>query len=229
MMDGYIYGDFEGTRYFAARLSTIKNYVGPLMMAWAKVLVEDNRRGVLAGVDGNDQPVKPTSYRQSFTQAGIDKPTYVKSVFNVQTNASWRVNVSGTQSGSGYKPGPLANLTTREYKKQSGPPLAPRGMASRIISNYAIEAVQNENILGVEGRWYEVVDKKGRSFLPYHFNGGKHLPMRNMVGLRRWGKQRARRDLREWINDLMTDAQAAYFTLAGHNPEFVATRRGRRV
>lgn len=225
MIDAHVIGSFDGVRQFAARLSTIQNYAGPLISAWANVLVEDNRRGVLAGLDGNDQPVTRTSYRYSFTQAGYDKPTYVKSVFNVQSNATWRVNISGTTQSRGYKPGPAANLSSRDYRRQSGPPLAPRGSASRIISNYLVELVDTGNTLGVEGFWQDVVSRRGVSFLPFHFSGGRRLPRRNMANLRQWGRQRARRDLREWINDLMTDMQTEYFTRAGHTPDFVASRR----
>lgn len=225
MIDAHVIGSFNGTRQFAARLSTLQNYAGPLINAWAKVLIEDNRKGVLAGLDKDDQPVKPTSYRYSFTQAGYDRPTYVKTVFNVQSNAVWRVNISGANVGPGYKPGPRANLSNREYRNQSGPPLAPRGMASRIISNYTIEPIETGNTLGVEGGWDDVVSRRGREFLMYHFSGGSRLPRRDMAGLRRWGRTRARRDLREWINDLMTELQDTYFTRAGHTPDFINLRR----
>lgn len=245
MMNGFFEGSFDGVHAFTAQLSTIENYIGPLMQAWAKVLIEDNRKGVLAGLDKNDQPVRPTSYRTSFTQAGYDQPTYVKAVFNPFGGPDWKVNVSGGHM-PGFKPGPGHDLTTKQYQAQSGPPLAPRGMASRIISNYTVAPIfASGGQYGVEGGWDDVLSDKGVPFLPIHFNGtgkhaggqylnwypmkgvgrGKNLPRRNMNGLRNWGRTRARKDLREWINDLMTQRQSGYFTMAGHNPDFVPQGR----
>ena len=218
MIDGYIVGSFEGTAKFAVALSTVENYVGPLIKSWAKVLIQDNRRGVLAGKDKNDRNVMPTHYRRSFTQAGFDRPTYVKGVQSPDASKSWLVNTSGTESDvGGFKGGVSANLSKKEYQKLAGPPLAPRGMASRIISNYIVRAfIQADGVYGVEGGWNDVVAKNGYPFLYAHFNGtGMHkggnyaswIPSRKFKkindsgqGFGR-GKNLPRRDmngLREW-------------------------------
>ena len=229
MIHGHVTGTFDGTHAFVASLSTVNNYIGSLMQSWAKVLIEDNRKGVLAGLDKDDKPVASTIYRNSFAQAGYDRPTYVKFVPNPFGPVAWKVNVSGTHD-PGYKPGTTANLTTKQYKSLSGPPLAPRGMASRIISNYKIEAVDGTGgEFGVEGGWDDVVSKKGVEFLPFHFSGnvvsstsaplfgvigvgrGKNLARRDMAGLRAWGRSRARTDLKKWIQEVM-DKQYEYFT-----------------
>lgn len=245
MMDATFEGSLDGAQAFTAKLSTIENYIGPLMMAWAKVLIEDNRKGVLAGLDKDDQPVQRTSYRRSFTQASYDRPTYVKTVMNPFGGDDWKVNVSGGHE-PGYKPGPSHNLTTKQYQAQSGPPLAPRGMASRIISNYTIAPIfASGGHYGVEGGWDDVLNKAGKPFLPAHFEGtganrggnsvnwhpmkgvgrGKNLPRRNMSGLRNWGRTRSRKDLRAWIRDIMEQQQSDYFIQAGHNPDFMPSRR----
>jgi len=247
MIEHDFVGSFGGTSLFTARLATIQHYIGDLMNSWGKVLVEDNRRGVLAGLDKNDRSVQRTYYRWGVTQAGVDRPTYVKFVPN-PNGGNWKTNVSGGH-GEGFKPGPSANLTSKEYKRLTGPPLAPRGMASRIISNYTVAPILGDNNeFGVEGGWDDVVSKKGYQFLRAHFNGtgrnaggnylwlpvfggrpGKNLPRRNMNGLRDWGKARARAALNTWMKEVMTE-QMAYWEQAQHVPQFfrIDQRRKKR-
>lgn len=245
MITGHVTGTFEGTHAFVASLVTVENYISSLMQSWANVLVEDNRKGVLAGTDKDDKPVAATIYRNSFAQAGYDRPTYVKFVPNPFGGVNWQTNITGSQ-GPGYKPGSTHNLTTKQYKTLSGPPLAPRGMASRIISNYQTYAVSGEGgDFGVEGKWDDVVSKKNVSFLPFHFSGnvvastsaplfgvigvgrGKNLARRDMAGLRAWGRARARTDLKKWIQEVM-DKQYQYFTEAGHIPDFIGKTSKKR-
>lgn len=241
MINGHV-GPFGVTELFAERLQTVDNYIGPLMMAWKAVLVEDNRRGVLAGLDKDDHEVKPTHYRKSFTQAGIDPPLFVRDVPNPFGGENWKVNVSGQPGEAGFKPGRGHDLTTRQYQQQSGPPLAPRGMASRIISNYTVKPMATEaGHFGVEGGWDDFVSNSGREILPFHFDSsvdaaswipkvgvgrGKNLPRRNMSGLRLWGRERARKELLEWIRMVM-EMQNEYFERAQHLPEYVAWRNRR--
>lgn len=173
MIDGYLVGSFNGVRKFAVALSTIDNYVGPLIKSWGRILFEDNRRGVLMGLDKDDRSVMRTHYRTSYTQAGIDRPTYVKGILAPDAMKSWLVNISGSEMGmGGFKGGTGNNLTKNEYKKLTGPPLAPRGMASRIISNYVVNVFTQQNgVYGVEGGWNDVVSNRGYPFLYAHFNG----------------------------------------------------------
>lgn len=235
------------------RLETIEAYVGPLLEAWSAVLIEDNRRGVMMGIDGDGVPLKPTKYRHSITQTsagGAGDKFFDTSGqafdFNPVTAGSssffgaTRANLSGTADTgpmSGFKPGPSHNLTTKEYKALTGPPLAPRGPASRVISNYVVEVMAGTNMVGVEGGWNDIVSRRGTPFLSFHFNGATfsraffatsiggenhHLPRRNLVGLRQWGKTQARKELNAWVTQLMTVTQVDYFTRsAKHNPKYV--------
>lgn len=254
MIQGRVEGSFNRVFEMANRLETIQAYVGPLLEAWSAVLIEDNRRGVMMGVDGDGVPMKPTKYRHSITQTAAggagDKFFNFSGQafdFNPETASSVsgffgasRANLSGTaQNGplSGFKPGASNNLTTSQYKRLTGPPLAPRGPASRVISNYVVEVMAGSNMVGVEGGWNDVVSAKGVSFLPFHFNGATssraffaasiggdnhHLPRRNLVGLRQWGKTQARKELNAWVTQLMTVTQVEYFTRsAKHNPKYV--------
>lgn len=257
MISGRIEGGFNRVFEMASRLETIELYVGPLLEAWRDVLIEDNRRGVMMGIDGDGIPLKPTKYRTSITQtsAGGSFDKFFDSSgqafnFNPTTASSSTffganfANLSGGSTGplGGYKPGPSNNLTTKEYKRLTGPPLAPRGPGSRVISNYTVEAMpMGLNVVGVEGGWDDVVSKKGVSFLPFHFQGfgsqndlfassisgpNRNLPRRNLVGLRLWGKTQARKELNAWVKQLMTVTQVDYFTRsAKHNPKYVRVKR----
>jgi len=241
MIGGYFSGSFDGVHTFTARLSTLDHYAGDLIGRWAAVLIEDNRRGVLAGLDRHDRQVIPTNYRNSFVQAGRDKPTTVQEV------KGWLVNVSGGP-GPGFKPGAGWDLTKKEYREQSGPPLAPRGMASRIISNYTVAPMHQPGaggMVGVEGGWDDVLNDRGEEFLQYHFDGtgmhrggayaswtkrrgvgrGKNMPRRDMAGLRKWGKDQAKKELREWVRELMEVQQGQYFSQMGHDAFFIPSRR----
>lgn len=232
------------------RLETIKDYSAPLIEAWSKILIEDNRRGVMTGTDGDGNPMKPTKYRKSLTQTAPGRSA--DAFFNASGEAFSNMegerefffaNLSGGP-GVGHKPGTGDNLTTREYQKMTGPPLAPRGAASRVISNYTVEPVTDGNTIGVEGGWDDVVSKKGVEFLPFHFHGATfsramfaasiggenhHLPRRNLIGLRQWGKTQARKELNAWVKWLLTQAQVSYFGRKepGHAPNYVTLSRKR--
>lgn len=218
------------------KLETVASYVGPLLEAWTNVLVEDNRRGVMQGIDGDGKRMKPTKYRTSLRQTSAGEANDM--FFNAQGEAFSNMegaeefhfaNLSGQSGSIGFKPGPSGNMTPKEYRKATGPPLAPRGPASRVISNYTVRALVEDggNTVGVEGGWNDVVSKKGFEFLPAHFNpkDGKR-PRRNLVGLRAWGKKQARLELNAWVKWLLTVAQPEYFRKTGANPKYVTMRRG---
>lgn len=258
MIQGHVEGDFNRVFEMASRLETVEIYAGPLLTAWSTVLVEDNRRGVMMGIDGDGKRIVPTKYRHSITQTSAGSPG--DKFFNARGQAfdfnpttantassffgASYANLSGMSLSSpigGYKPGTGANLKTSEYKRMTGPPLAPRGPASRVISNYVIETVDIPNTIGVEGGWNDVVSKRGVPFLPFHFSGATssraffaasiggdnhHLPRRNLVGLRQWGKTQARKELNAWAEWLLTVAQPGYFKRsAKHNPKYVRVKR----
>jgi hypothetical protein len=249
MIKATIEGGFTRAYQALFRLETMTNYIGPLLEAWTFVLIEDNRRGVMQGLDGDGLPMKPTKYRLSLkqTSAGQANDQFFNSsgqaFSNMESAGGFAfANTSGTLNSVGFKGGASDNLTTRQYKKMTGPPLAPRGPASRVISNYTVEALTGENTVGVEGGWRDVVTKDGRPLLPIHFNGAtssratfansisgdnRHLPRRNLVGLRLWGKTQARKELNAWVKWLLTVSQPEYFgrNRAGHAPKYVRNKR----
>lgn len=238
------------------RLETCQNYVGPLLNAWNEVLLEDNRRGVMQGQQGDGTAMVATKYRTGFTQIGAGSGDDLffdaqgKSFSNFESAGMFHFGSLGG-IGPGFKPSPSDSLTTKQYKQMSGPPLAPRGAASRVISNYRINILTSSNQVGVEGGWDDVFSKKGVPFLPFHFFGATfkrksksgtfmtshasdatafnlhELPIRNLIGLRRWGKTQATKELNAWIKWLLTVAQPEYFgkDKAGHAPKYVRRKR----
>lgn len=252
MITGKVEGGFDRSYRAMFRLETMTNYVGPLINAWTDVLIEDNRRGVMQGLDGDGKPMAPTKYRHSIVQKGAGEAgdkffnASGEAFTNMETpSAFFFANLSGAM-GVGSRPGPSGNRSSREYRRASGPPLAPFGPGSRVISNYTVEPVieNGGNTIGVEGGWDDVVSTKGVEFLPFHFRGATsskaffaksiagdnfHLPRRNLVGLRRWGRIQARKELEAWIEWLLTQSQPEYFgrKRAGHAPKYVRPGRTR--
>ena len=238
MIQGNIEGSLNHVYEAMFRLETMSNYTEPLLDAWAAVLKEDNRRGVMQGVQGDGSPMPATRYRTSLSQTspGQAGDTFFNAsgvpmdhIAMMNTGpkmGSYLANLSGT-SGTGFKPGPSHNLTIAQYKTMSGPPLAPRGPASRVISNYTVEIIAgNSNIVGVEGGWDDVMDSMGKPFLQKHFQG-IGLPVRSLIGIRQWGKSQATKELNAWMKWLMTVSQPEYFgrTRAGHDPKYVRRKK----
>ena len=173
----------------------------PLMSLWVDIIIEDNRKGVLAGQDKDGNPMIPVTYR------GMDKPKSARS-----RNKANLGTTTGEFKGFGPLKGGLhGNMTGGEYRKLTGPPLAPRGADSRVIANLR---GQHSTQVGPSGQWVaeaawdQVVSPTGYSFLPVHFNGkplGKNGPKRrrDLRGVRPWGMRQARLALNTWIKGLL--------------------------
>jgi hypothetical protein len=170
----------------------------PLATILEGVLREDNRRGVLAGLDGDGNPMTPTKYRRS------------------SVSANPGMTAAFGELGPGYARLAVGDygqsLSTKEYQNKSGPPLAPQGERSRVVSNYFTVHERSGDLYTVEGYWDNIFSKKGVPFLHAHFVGlhatyfgatgnGRHtvnLPRRDLVGLRAWGREEARRQIDLW-------------------------------
>lgn len=176
-----------------------------LGLAWAKVIDDDNRRGVLAGLDRHGNPMEPVKYRP-VTTLSVRRPTAQ------QKNNPRKGARRGAFSGFGPRAAGLHNnLTSREYRRLAGPPLAPRGAFSRVITNLKTRfgrrgAFRFETV----GYWDEVVSTKGVPFLMAHFQGLRtgrkgsvRLPVRDLRGIRPPGRTRAFTALRAWAIDLL--------------------------
>lgn len=146
----------------------------PLMEAWETILSDDNRRGAMAGLDGKGNPLQPVTYR----------PVPVKRI-DYRTLAN-------------------NNLTSSHYRSLSGPPLAPRGLQSRIVTNYRTASAElSDGRWTAIGAWEDVLSTRGVSFLRYHFTGSGALPVRDLRGIRPDVRVEARRTLREFLMHYM--------------------------
>lgn len=160
---------------------------------WSAVMVEDNRKGVLSGVDKDGKEFPPLAYRM-----GRGRPTAArKKAFGQSSKVPWY-----RAKGAGN------NLTQSEYQRLTGPRLAPRRANSRTITNHVVKIETSPNQLRVIGGWADVVDKEGHPFLEYHFEGLGRNPLYDLRGVRQWGLMRALKMQRDWIRAIMRERLA---------------------
>lgn len=158
----------------------------PLMHEWEDILTEDNRKGVLEGVDMFEAPMPELKYRE-----GRPMPAATRS-------GASRGSTTGSFKGSASD-----NLTNSQYRKLKGPRLAPRGEESRIIANYVTGSGRDPSDRYrwmAFGKWLDVVDKDGNSFLDHHFNGLGRNPRYDLRGVREWGRNQALAALKRFAN-----------------------------
>ena len=190
-------GDFAGIDRVKRRLQSLKDVdASPLMERWKDILVEGNRRGVLAGLDGKDQPMPPLQYRNG---AG-------KNTANRQAREYGRSRYQAV-GGSG------ANLTTKQYRQLTGPRLAPRREASRVIKNLQTETRYDAaaDRWTAVAAWRDVVSKKNVHFLPFHFDGlirsKKPLPKYDLRPVRERDRKFALNALRAFVKEVWNAAK----------------------
>lgn len=182
--------DFSAIGRISDRLQKLKNPpVTQLLETWEKIIVEDNRRGILAGTDKNGNLMTPVTYRP--------KPESV---------SKWGKSRQRKLIGAATAP-EHNNLTSAQYRRLSGPSLAPRSAYSRVITNLATGHGYDpiSRVYFAEAVWFDVVSRNGIYFLPYHFNGGGRLPVRDLRGVRPWGKQRVWIEFLKWSDKLLRD------------------------
>jgi hypothetical protein len=160
----------------------------PLLLQWREIIKQDNRRGILAGLDKDGKPMPPVTYRPK------GSPLH----WGARKQAA-KVAASATPAHN--------NLTSTQYRHLSGPPLAPRGVNSRVITNLLTQHGYDSSrgVYFAEGAWREVVSTKGVYFLPYHFAGSGNLPKRDLTGIRPWGRQQLVAALQKWGRDLLRE------------------------
>jgi hypothetical protein len=192
--------DLSGFDRIQRKLARLQNFdPRPLLDLWGAAILEDNRAGVLSGTDKDGNPMEPVKYR-----SGQGKPTrFRRRNFGA---------IAGDFKGFGpHASGLHGNLTTDQYKKLSGPPLAPRRDQSRVIANLKlIEPYQQGTAWYVEAHWLDVVSINGVPFLPAHFGGkdtGRNhatkLPRRDLAGVRPAGRQKIVQLTRQYVMALL--------------------------
>lgn len=165
--------EWVGYAAFDAGLAAAANFDPmPLLDNWAAVIVEGNRRGVLGGRDGFDNPMPALQYRNGKGKRTANRkvPDYGRVYTSTPSNADY------IPKGP-YASGHDLNLTSSQYKLLTGPRLAPRRDESRVITQLYTEIRQvDDHTWEVVGAWGDVVSAKGVPFLMYHFTGAGHNP-----------------------------------------------------
>jgi len=190
--------DTSGLDRLMARLRKIAEpNATPLMARWMNVIEEDNRKGVLAGLDKDGVAMIPVTYRPKPRA----KPLTV----------SQRGGRAKRATRGAFIGGVAGNLTSSEYRVLDGPPLAPRRQFSRVITNLVTGFAPGDGILRSGGQveafgaWDDVVSRKGVHFLPFHFDGTSRLPRRDLRGVRPAGIQKALSALRAWAISIVRE------------------------
>jgi hypothetical protein len=135
----------------------------PLMMEWRTILEEDNREARLAGQDGWGIPLIPVTYRPDPS----GKPANHTILANNNLTSSW-------------------------YRELTGPPMAPRGVESRTITNFVTSHLHLGSQWQALGAWEDVFSPTGYPFLGAHFRGEGWLPVRNLAHVRPTAMARVR-------------------------------------
>jgi hypothetical protein len=198
-MAGFSWSDYGAMMRLFGRLADPDPT--PMLEEWEGIIRDDNRRGILAGQDKDGNPMVPVAYRPRGEPKKANKR---------QKNGA---GIRGIFSGLGPAAAGLHNnLTSREYRKLGGPPLAPRGPNSRVITNLVTDITTKPvgGIWAAFGYWDEVVSTRGVPFLMAHFTGAAtgrggraKLPARDLRGVRPWGRNQAVLAMQRWGRSLL--------------------------
>ncbi len=199
-MSGTATVDLSGLDRIQARLRKIGDPdATPLMATWMRIIDDDNRRGALAGLDMNGNPMVPVKYRPK-TPGGV-KLTVEQRLGQAPNTKRGRYAAFGSIATA-----PNNNLTSSQYRLLNGPALAPRGQFSRVITNLLTDYDDSQRSKGqweAWGYWDGVVSTAGVPFLKFHFDGEGHLPIRDLRGLRPAGQKLSLEALRSWAIDMV--------------------------
>ncbi len=155
----------------------------PLMLDWREILENDNEVGIMAGLDGFDQPFTPVTYRP--------------------------VDVSRRRKDVDRRVLSNNNLTSSWYRELDGPPLAPRELESRSITNFRTAHEPDSFSPGYSGgwsalgSWEDFLSVDGEEILPFHTHGEGNLPVRNLQHVRPGSIVKARQVLTDFIRDIL--------------------------
>jgi len=106
---------------------------------------------------------------------------------------------------------PLARMADSTYRKKGrgfGPVLAPKGMASRFITNFRAEWQDSgRGFNTLVCFWLGMVNKQGQSFAQYHLTGAKKpgtkwvVPKRDIGGVTPKGMAAIRARIKKYMSD----------------------------
>ena len=92
------------------------------------------------------------------------------------------------------------------YKGKTGPPLAPSGLGSRVITlvDTAIGQMPGGKSFYATKVWDAIKSREGVPFMHYHFEGAGHNPVRDLRGIDEQGLQEALAATRIWAQKVFT-------------------------
>ena len=180
-----------GCRRVQRRLESIANimdHAEDLMEHWRKLMEQGNLDGVLAGTDGDGNPMTPVTYRPR-----NPRKMTVGERLGQRKNLR-RGRFAGTGSYSEFGILPNNNLSSSAYRRLTGPPMAPRGQFSRVVTNFKTTTFQAEEHGHwlVIGTWEDVMSPTGYHFLPDLFE------TRNLRGVRPNDLEKMRATILPW-------------------------------
>ncbi len=188
--------DLSGCNNLIKKLDKLEHIdATTLMFGFEKLIEEDNRKGVMAGLGKDSQPLLPVSYRPR--REVVDIRGKSADAKRMRNNAKGNAK-KGKFSGFGpWASGLHNNLSYEEYLQLTGPPLAPRGYASRVITNLVTSFLVDptRRIWTAVGAWKDVVNVKGIPFLRFLF------PKRDIRGVRPAGMAKAKVMATNWLRD----------------------------
>lgn len=195
---------------FAMHTGSLRYRLGAAMMIC-------NAKGIMAGRGGgnmNGSELPPTKYRKSATPGAAPSDNLPTSLMALRGEATMTEappeygdsQLAMVSRSSAYNPTPkFADWS--EYAEYTGPPLAPQGMLSRVITNYGVSFDGSDQDIRIECGWDGIFgyDDKGNdyAFLEDHFEG-RGETKRDLRGYTDYEVHQAERQIMAWMNKLAT-------------------------
>lgn len=209
-------------------LMNIGNYVNLLQYRIACTMAICNKLGIMAGQSGGgpdgkySSPLEKTSdrYRRSAVPGTVPTTNLPSSLIALASQAQVNFAAPSSEDSTAYSEvrnvGYFPNPTGRSrafYKTLNGPPLAPQGEQSRVVTNYVV-AIDPEGETGfsAQGKWSNVkeVGKYGEeNILNRHFElgvGGKTKKIkRDLRGATQYEDDQIKRQIQIWVMETARD------------------------
>jgi hypothetical protein len=121
----------------------------------------------------------------------------------------WEINRADRTRGVDRRGVALVPLapSTLARRKGKGPPLAPKGAGSRVVTEYLAELDVRPGKVEVKAGWGPILSKTGRAFLEFHILGKGYNPKRDIAGITPKGHGRLRILIPAWIRESLRRVQ----------------------
>lgn len=112
-----------------------------------------------------------------------------------------RINQADRLRGVDRYGRPLVPVKSQKGRRGNGPPLAPRGVLSRVVTNYRVEWTLAPGKVTINAGWTPILSTRGIDFLKFHLRGNRTLPKRDIAGITPQGQRKVGAMLVEWIRE----------------------------